>query len=215
MKINIFLTRLMLVFIISVSFFACKEDEIIPEPPDTDDFYFIGTINDKSKNLVSGRNGYRLTVVTQEVNGSNPDILNMVYQSGLAQLNNNYYIKSSEAANVIFDNNWFNKNDYLSDPNLYFSNVYSEGSRIYCTQTDSATPCVEIYWKDTYAKEWTSRAGSQDGSLFNITSVNASVGTSGENLKLVKATFNCKLYNELGTSIILKNGQLFLIFKRE
>ncbi len=215
MKINTLLTRLLLLFFISVSFFACKEDEIIPEPPDTDDFYFIGTINDKSKNLISGRNGYRLTVVTQEVNGSSPDVINMVYQSGLAQLNNNYYIKSSEASNVIFDNNWFNEADYQSDPNLYFSNVFSVGSRIFCTLTDSATPCVEIYWKDTYAKEWTSRRGTQNGSLFNITSVNASTGSSGENLKMLKATFNCSLYNEMGTSIVLKNGQLFMIFKRE
>ena len=129
-------------------------------------------------------------------------------------MNNNYYIKSSEAGNVIFDNNWFNSTDYAGDPNLYFSNVFSVGSRIFCNQTDSATPCVEISWEDTYAKVWSTRLNSQSGSLFNITSVTESTGSTGESLKLLKATFNCTLYNDLGASIILKNGQFFLIFKR-
>jgi len=214
MKINTLLINLVFTLYVVMTLLSCKEKEIVPVPPDTDDFYFIATINDKSKNLVSGRNGYRSTVTTEQVTGNNPDLINLLYTSGLSQLNNNYYIKSSEAASAIFDNNWFNKTDYTSNPALYFSNVFSAGSRTYCNLTDSATPCVEIYWKDTYGKEWSSRRSTQSGSLFNITSVTESSGSSGESLKLVKATFNCTLYNELGGSIILKNGQLFLIFKR-
>lgn len=215
MKINTLLNKLVFVLYIVMTLLSCKEKEIIPEPPDSDDFYFIATVNDKSKNLVSGRNGYRSAVTTEEVTGNNPDLVKLFYTSGLAQLNNDYYIKSSEAASVIFDNNWFNATDYDADPNTFFTSVFSEGSRGFCTQSDSATPCIEIYWKDTYAKEWTSRKGSQSGGLFNITSVNASTGSSGENIKMVKATFNCSLYNDVGTSIVLKNGQFFLIFKRE
>ena len=214
MKINTLLTNLVFAIYIAITFLSCKEKEIIPTPPDASDFYFIGTVNDKSKNLVSGRNGYRSTVTTEEVNGNDPALINLLYTSGLSQLNNNYYIKSSESGVVIFDNNWFNQTDYAADPNLYFTNVFSVGSRSFCNETDSATPCVEIKWKDTYAKDWTTRRNSQGGSLFNITSVTESTGTSGENLKLVKATFNCTLYNELGASIVLKNGQFFLIFRR-
>jgi len=215
MKINTLLTKAVFFLYIVLTFIACKEKEIIPEPPDSDDFYFIATINDKSKNLVSGRNGYRLTVTTEQVTGSNPDLINLLYTTGLSQLNNNYYIKSSEASNLIFDNNWFVKNDYLADPNTYFTTAFSVGSRSYCNQTDSVTPCVELYWKDTYAKEWTTRTDDQSGSLFNITSLNQSTGSSGETLKMVKGTFNCNLYNEMGSSIVVKNGQFFLIFKRE
>jgi len=214
MKINTLLTNLVFAIYIAITFLSCKEKEIIPTPPDSNDFYFIATVNEKSKNLVSGRNGYRSTVTTEQVTGNNPALINLIYTSGLSQLNNNYYIKSSEIGSVKFDNDWFNASDYSSNPNLYFSNVFSAGSRNFCNMTDSATPCVEIYWKDTYAKEWTTRKNSQSGSLFNITSVTESTGTSGETLKLVKATFNCTLYNELGASIVLKNGQFFLIFKR-
>lgn len=214
MKINTLLTKLVFILYIVMTLISCKEKEIIPEPPDTDDFYFIATVVDKSKNLVSGRNGYRSTVTTDEVNGSNPDLVNLLYTSGLSQLNSDYYIKSSEAGKVIFDNNWFNAVDYAADPNTFFSTAFSVGSRVFCNKTDSATPCIEILWKDTYAKEWTSRNGDQSGSAFNITSVGESSGSSGESLKLVKATFNCSLYNEMGTSVILKNGQLFLVFKR-
>jgi len=215
MKINNLLLKIVLLAYILTVLFSCKEKEIIPEPPDSDDFYFIATINEKSKNLVSSRNGYRLSVTTQEIDGDTPDIVNVLYTSGLAQLNTDYYIKSSEAANVIFNNNWFSKADYLADKNTYFTTVFSVGSRVFCSETDLATPCVEIYWKDTYGKEWSTRYGSQVGSLYNITSVNETAGSSGESLKLAKATFNCKLYNELGTALVLKNGQHFLIFKRE
>lgn len=213
MKINTLFTKLFLVLYIAMTFISCKEEEIIPQPPDSEDFYLIATINEKSKNLVSGRNGYRSTVTTDESTTNDPAIVHLLYTSGLSQLNNDYYIKSSEAGNVIFDNNWFNLTDTATNPTLNFTNFFKAGSRAFCNETDTL-PCVEIYWKDTYAKEWTTRKNTQTGSMFNITSVIESAGTSGETLKLVKATFNCTLYNELGASIVLKNGQFFLIFKR-
>lgn len=214
MKIKVFFNYFLLVLFMALTLVSCKDKEIIPEPPDSDDFYFIATVNDKSKNLVSGRNGYRSTVVTDELTGNDPDLIKLVYSSGLSQLNDNYYIKSSEAASIIYDNNWFVSADYNADPVLYFNTAFATGSRVFCSQTDSVTPCIEIYWKDTYAKDWTSRSGAQPGSQFTITSVTESTGSSGETLRLVKATFNCNLYNEVGTAIELKNGQIFLIFKR-
>jgi len=205
----------LLISLFVVSSLSCKEEEILPEPPDGGEFYFVTSINEKSKHLVSGRNGYRMHVETSEnASTTDPDIKNIKYKSGMAQLNNNYYIKSSEAAYVYFDNNWFNNVDYAADPNFFFSSVFSEGTRVFCNMSDEVTPCVEIFWKDTYAKEWSTRYGAQDAGTFTITSVTESIGSSGENQRLVRASFEGKLYNNIGESMVLKNGQLFLIFKR-
>ncbi|MDD3876580.1 MAG: hypothetical protein PHT69_08155 [Bacteroidales bacterium] len=209
------LVFILMFFYVLAGLNSCKEKEIIPEPPSTGEFHFIATINEKSKHLVSGRNGYRLQVETVEIDSpTDPEVQNVVYAGGLSQLNDNYYIKSSEEAYVYFDNNWFNKTDYAADPEFFFNSVFTSGSRIFCNSTDEVTPCVEIFWKDTYSKEWNSRTGSQTGSAFTITEVIVSSDDAGLSRRLVKATFNCKLYNEVGDFLELKNGQLFLIFRR-
>jgi len=192
--------------------FSCKQEEIIPTPPETGEFYFVATINEKSKHLVAGRNGYRLNSETEQVmSTTDPNLLNATFISELKQLNNNYYIKSSEAVNVKFDQNWFNVNDYNSDPSLYFNSIFDIKNHVFCNQNTDST-CVEIFWIDTYGKEWSSKNGSQNGSSFAITNITQSFA-SGVSQNLVKATFNCAIYNEMGNVIGVKNGQLYMVFK--
>lgn len=196
-----------------VCVFSCEEEEIIPEPPDTGDFYFLATINDRSKHLIAGNNGYGQVIEIEEHDsGTNPDIVNVSYTSGMAQINTNYHIKSSEAAFVKFDQNWFNKSDYTADPIAFFSSVFTEGEKNFCSHDNTAMPCIEILWEDTYSKEWTTRNGDQTGSSITVESVESSV-SGGEHFRILKAIYNCTLYNSVNEELELRNGKFFLVFR--
>lgn len=65
---------------------------------------------------------------------------------------------------------------------------------------------ASILFFDEHGKEWSSERGPQTGSSFNVTEV-----TENEDHlygMIFAATFNCKLYDEQGNSIELKNAKV-------
>jgi hypothetical protein len=63
---------------------------------------------------------------------------------------------------------------------------------------------ASINFIDANGKEWTSEEGSQTGSTFTITEI--ADNPNSTSLKVFKASFSCKLYDENGASIEVKNA---------
>lgn len=70
---------------------------------------------------------------------------------------------------------------------------------------------IEIIWVDKDNKTWSSRnaPGDQAGSNFTITTIEDFTGPFGDYTFKFNATFNCKLYDDTGSSITLTNGRYF------
>lgn len=92
-------------------------------------------------------------------------------------------------------------------------NGFQAGSYSY-TQDLKNNSGVQIHWIDTTGKTWASEFGSADqsGSAFQIinrVNLDTSYNTTGITHGIyIRCAFNCKLYDNTGKNMELKNGRL-------
>jgi hypothetical protein len=82
----------------------------------------------------------------------------------------------------------------------------SYGYGIGSTSTSTINGAV-IFYTDTNGKLWSSELGSQTGSSFNISELEAVEGVAAP-AKNFRATFSCKLYDEQGNMIPVNSASI-------
>lgn len=88
--------------------------------------------------------------------------------------------------------------------------TYAPGIRTVQSLYDPALNGIVIYYIDQNGKDWCSNRGSQAGSSFESVSVTDETRSpvNQQFEKLWKARFSCKLYDNNGNFIDLKNGEI-------
>ncbi len=87
--------------------------------------------------------------------------------------------------------------------------MFKVGSYNYGKIGDNGAPTqngASITYTDENGIEWDSEGGSQAGSTFAITEITDNKDGTSE--KIMKVTFSCKLYDDIGRSIQLTNGTI-------
>ena len=90
-----------------------------------------------------------------------------------------------------------------------FKNFFSTGSYPYSEPLSFRG--ISIIWRDDQNKIWSTdkMPGTQAGSNFTITEVGDYFDGLGTYTVKIKATFNCKVYDDMGNSKTLTNGQYY------
>jgi hypothetical protein len=186
-------------------FISCKKkkDDVTPAPSAnaiTADYYIQANIGGTVKTFQRNVNSYFNGAGGSLTAGSTGSAINQ-YTSTFAK----YSIGGG--LSVANDNLTvgFNLNSQDAQSTDYTA-FFVTGAKAYVATEDDLNG-VFIDWVDESGATWSTAGGSQSGSVFTITALGSTVLNS-TNYNWVKATFNCTLYNSVGSSKIVTGGLL-------
>ncbi len=183
---------------------SCKKKSSDVTPQDTGvaitaKYYFKGTVNNKSVVLQSGVGGYYNGV---ESGGSYKGSAGENYLATNGFVFLDITSKSSQQIEVNFVKYFQNKSPKVADiDGMFVVGDYKYGDE------DKLVDGVEIVYVDENKKSWSSRRGTanQTGSTFKLKTRTAFVNEF--TYIQITGTFSCKLYDEAGNMIELKDAE--------
>lgn len=174
---------------------SCKKDNAQIDE-DEFPFYFTATINGAEVNYKANELTSEYSCGISSTESGFGDDLNI--SEGTVITGPDYFITNTIHVFIL---KHFDHDPDLSEKMAMFKlGTYPFGSTEGATTVDGAT----IDYVDANGKEWYSELGPQTGSSFEITElIDNNIGGS---LKIFKAAFNCKLYDDTGASIQVNNA---------
>jgi hypothetical protein len=203
MKNNLKITIIGFIGVLALISCKKKTSETSPAPNTgpaiTAKYYFKGTVNNKSVLIQSGVGGYYNGVVGE---GSNKGTEGENYLAGNGFVFFDITAKSSQSINVNIVKYFLNKTPKEAD----FDGMFVVGDYLF-GNSEQLKDGVEIEYVDENKKTWSSNkgTGSQTGSVFKLKS--RIPYTNYYTPIDITGSFSCKLYDDAGNMIELKDGE--------
>lgn len=178
---------------------SCSKDPVTPITP-VSDYKFTGTINGTSVNFTHGVDGVANIYGSTGQSSSGNE-----YHSQILGFESNSLTNSIEVNFVKFH---VTPMDCFKKLSVFNLGTYNYGNlQSYSTAMDG----IVIEYYDNSGKVWKSDNGSgnQTGSSFSVSQLDDILVLGNIYGYIVKASFNCKLYDNLGNSITLTNGYIY------